>query len=451
MTDINLRYKLRITEKNISECQISKLLTMCIVIAVFCSSVVGLQIFGISLNKIGIIPLEIYGIFYIFFKHKILVRKNGFLLLSLYLVLILGSLLSFIFRRYYGIDEWADRLINNIVQYLLIYSIVVLFVFTYDNKKVLYLNFRKILVNICRFHVIYTMIQFVIWNIIGINITDLLFNDLFSNIFGGHFIPYGNTGSTIFLRITGLNSDAAFLSILMLIGFCFDKSIIFKLLYFMATVFSVSRVGMFSIGFISFSYAMIQLYKYRNAIKKKYMVYTVFSMFFLTIGFFLLYSNVDSIRTYVDLILSRIMTIFDSSADVYGTSRHMMYPFYAFYSWLFDLNIIEKIIGVGIRTEGLVFNYSPYISSFFDFNQTMLTSAWAIECDYASILLGSGLIGIILYIMIILYMKKSRDISVRYFALGLLVFGLMYDVFISTIVQLTLIFVLLDSSNEKEK
>lgn len=119
----------------------------------------------------------------------------------------------------------------------------------------------------------------------------------------------------------------------------------------------------------------------------------------------------------------------------------MSYPFLSIYSWFFDLNIIERLIGVGIRTEGLVFNHSQYIASFFDFNRTMLTSAWAIECDFASILLGNGIIGMLVYLYLYIQLIKSKDMSLILLGIGLLVFGIMYDVFISTIVQTTLIFI----------
>lgn len=92
------------------------------------------------------------------------------------------------------------------------------------------------MIKICRFHAIYVLIQFVLWNTISINITDILINQMFSHIFGSYGVAYGNTGTQIFLRITGLNSDAAFLSILMLIGYCFDKNKVYKILYFASTI-----------------------------------------------------------------------------------------------------------------------------------------------------------------------------------------------------------------------
>lgn len=419
------------------------ILSLCIAFALFCSSMLGLQVFGISLNKIGLLPLELYGLYHIFHVKKGKIQGNRYIkaFIVLYMIQIIGSILSLASRDYISFLEWEDRLVNNAVQYLFIYFPIAFFVFSYSNKKALFSSFKSIMIKICRFHAIYVLIQFVLWNTISINITDILINQMFSHIFGSYGVAYGNTGTQIFLRITGLNSDAAFLSILMLIGYCFDKNKVYKILYFASTIFAVSRVGMFSIAMLMCIELFLYLVKHRHGIKQKVIIRSFIGVVILLFPVIVVYNNSPSVQNYINLLFGRILTIFNSDADIYGTGRHMSYPFLSIYSWFFDLNIIERLIGVGIRTEGLVFNHSQYIASFFDFNRTMLTSAWAIECDFASILLGNGIIGMLVYLYLYIQLIKSKDMSLILLGIGLLVFGIMYDVFISTIVQTTLIFI----------
>lgn len=421
-----------------------------IFIAVFFSSILGAQAFGISLNKIALIPIELYLVSYCV-KHGInfQIKKNVIPLIVFYVVQVLGSLIGLLNSLYYKYDNYIPTLTNNIVQNLIFY--IPILVICSNLKSNIYDNFIRVLVKqllfVCRLHCIYAILQFSSWYFLDFDLNNFLFNDILNGTLGDNYkTEFVNLDGVIRLRVTGLNYEPAMLSFIMLLGICMDKSVFFKFLYLLSCVLALSRSGIITI-LIVFLYQMFKFAKANQyRISKNSVIKGIIVFILIVLLFIICYFNITPLRDQVDSIIDRILNF---STENSGDNRHLMYPIYAFYSWTIDLGLVEKLVGVGARVGGIVFTHSPYVSDMLTFNNLMLNSAWEIECDTAAILLGDGLIGFIAYLTIIIRLMKSIDIKVTSFGLGLLIFGIMYDCFTFTLTQIVIILFLTNLKGRK--
>lgn len=412
-----------------------------IFIAVFFSSMLGAQLFGISLNKIGLIPLEIYVIYHILINGKISVNKNLYPLLIFYLVQVIGSLFGLMKVSYNDTySGYNERLINNIIQNILIYLPIVTGIGLIKDKYPIFDYLKKSIIYVARFQCVWAIIQFLLWVTVRFDLNDYIFIDIFNGGLGDSF----NT-TLIFLngktslRAIGLNHEPAALATLMLLGVCFDRKILFKVVYFFACVLAMSRTGIIAILVTLFIQIIYHFYHKKQYARVKLFYRLFFGAIFLTILFFILYNKIETIKLQVDNVLDRFFNMGENSD---GSERHIMYPIYAWYSWLMDLNIFEKIWGVGARVSGLTFVHSEYVSSHMIFNNEMLTTAWEIECDMGAILLGDGIVGFFAYLYILFRLIKTKNIELLSLGTGLFVYGFMYATFSNTLIQITLIIIL---------
>lgn len=416
-----------------------------IFIAVFFSSVLGAQFLGVSLNKIALLPLECYLIYLMLTKGRAIKFCTWmYPIVLFYAVQILGSLFGLLNVDYIqSYEGYSSTLINNIIQNVFIYLPIVFLIGQINDKQQLLILLKKCIIYVARIHLCWIILQFILWNIFNIDFNELIFEEVLRGQLGENF---GST--TIFLngevqlRATGLNYEPAAAATVMMMGICFDKSLALKILYTIGTVLGMSRTGVVVAIICLVVQFILALYTKKINFSSKKLIILVLSLVFIII---ILFVSVPSLRTQVLNLIDRF-TNMGSNND--GSERHVMYPIYSLYSWAFDLNLYQKFFGVGARVSGLVFVESPYVSLNMAFNDSMLRTAWEVECDYAAILLGDGLIGIVAYLWIIIKYIKSKNLE--YIALGIAVlcFGLMYNTFSSTLFQIvTILFLATNISN----
>lgn len=418
-----------------------------IFVALFFSSILGAQLFGVSLNKIALLPLECYLIYVAITKGKIIEFKiSMYPILLFYVVQILGSLFGLLNVEYaQTYDGYRDTLINNIIQNILIYFPIVLLIGQMNNKQQLYYVFKKCIVYVARIHLCWIIVQFLLWNMFQIDFNAIIFQDLLKGKLGDDF------GSTVIflndkveLRATGLNYEPAAAATVMMLGICFDRRIALKIMYALGTVLGMSRTGIVVAIICLIIQLALGIYTKKFKIKTSNLLYLIILSAFCVI---LLFMFVPSLSNQLFNLIDRF-TNMGTNND--GSERHIMYPIYSLYSWAVDLNIYQKFFGVGARVSGIVFAESPYVSSNMTFHGTMLSEAWEVECDYAAIMLGDGAIGVIAYLWIISKYIRSRDIDCVTLGIAVLCFGLMYNTFSSTLFQIVTIFFLTTKFSKKQ-
>jgi hypothetical protein len=260
---------------------------------------------------------------------------------------------------------------------------------------------------------------------------------------GTEWTAWNNEVGGVALRITGLNHDSAFFAILMVIGFCLTDSVMWKMIFFASCALSLSRVGIVTIIFVGICIIMEKVIKlnvdkgisYKSSLK--WFIGIALSIVIVA----LIFMKSPIMRYQINYFIKRLSAVNSSKRDV-GTTRHLMYIPAAFIAWFEDKSIIHKIIGVGPRVSGAVLAYNNHVNNLLTLSGYMLKNAWAIECDVAELLLGSGIVGLCMYYYILFRMYRynmHNKTGFKYVAIGLGVFGIMYNVSMSTIVNLIFI------------
>lgn len=426
--------------------------TAVLFIAVFGSSMLGAQLFGVSINKIALLPLEIY-LFVQLFKtnQRLRIKPTAYGLVLLYIIQILSSLYALTNRSYASAyADYDSRLMNNVLQYIIFYLPILIGLGSLDRKDLI-LQLKRVLLWVVRIHCAWALIQFVLWYLMEFDFNGFVFTDLLNGALGPNYkstlINLGNYN--IQLRATGINYEPAMLALIMFLGICFEEKWILKFVYFAACITALSRVGIVVVAGILVFEVLYERYllweERRRALesgkmlkkeKGNALVLVVISTIGVVAVLFVFFR-------YYDLIMGQISNMIKRFADmgnsVDGSDRHIMYPVYCWYSWVMDLDVFQKFFGIGPRVSGLAFVESPYVSSVMTFVPTMLTSAWEIESDTAAILLGTGLFGFITYLLILWKMMKSGRKELTYFSIGLFVYGFMYNCFSNTLMQVVLL------------
>ena len=417
-----------------------------IFIAVLFTSLLGATVFGVSLNKIALIPFGV-GLLLEFFgtnKHIFRVNRTEKKLLSFYIGAILSCLIGLFNDN--SFSGYTSKLVSYAVQLLICYIPIALFLWSSKNRENYFKCFQKSVVTVCRIHCIWALVQFISYSLYSFDLNSFVFTNLLHGALGGKWTSWSWENGTLALRVTGLNYDSAYLAIILIFGFIFDKRKAFRVLYFAAAVLSMSRTGIFTMT-LAF---VVDLYN-KNSLKtidSKKIFKMVVSIGVISLVFLYLYNTLESVQYQVDYAMSRVADI-NSSEKSESTVLHQKYIPYSLLFYLSYLNPIQKLIGVGPRVAGIVFaenesNYSAIV-----LNQTQQYTAWPIECDFAEVLLGYGILGFILYYGILYDIYKGGNKQLRLFSISMVVMGIMYDYVEMTFFQLALIFILSIKESKK--
>lgn len=413
----------------------NKLLKITIFIMIFTASLVSVQLGGISLNKIGMIP------FFLFLilsekekKEKIVINKNTIILFMLFVFSICSSVFSILNPITENKAIFSAQL-NFIIQNLVFYIPILLMVSNSNNRNIITTTFFEELVKVIRIHAIFIIVQFIIYTSFHINISSLLFDDLLGGITGNNWTShiYGNH---ILIRASGLNYDPAFASYLMICGIVFDNNKFSKYIYLLCTLLSQSRTGLLAAIILLLLKFLLGDKKIKINIKK-----LICSIVLILVCIIVINNNF--IQMYIGEIFDRIIDIFlNNDSKNISTLRHTSYPWLAIQSFFSSSgNILNKLFGVGPRMSGLaLMEYTNEYGISFEYNTNMENNLWSIECDFADILLGCGIFGLIIYYIQLLSFLLKKDNKIKVFAIILAIMGFMYNFAFTTINMLVFIF-----------
>lgn len=397
-----------------------------IYLSIILSSFIGAQIFGISLNKIALIPLEIY----LMIKCHGIGKTNNTqkILLIWYCLSVMSAISGLIFfRNFSGV---ISKLLLFFIQAIFIY--MPLLTFSYKLHEPFNVA-RKAIILMAKVNAIWAFIQFGLWYSFKIDINTVIFSDIFRGIFGTSWSVWNFEAGTLALRVSGFQNDAAFFAILIVLGFCMTDEKIWRYIFIFVIVLSMSRTGIVAIFFIVLADVLKKIIDKNLNLRNLY--WGIATTILIIIIAVCTYVKIPSINYQVNYFLLRLSNVSLSRADS-GTFRHLTYFALAIVVWLFDLNIVEKFLGVGVRIGGVAFSTSEYAMQ-----QIVLDTktAWAIECDYAELLLGRGICGYLIYYVLIRLFKEKREL--RKVILAIIIIGLMYNVIDTTLVQILIIFI----------
>lgn len=416
-------------------------LKICIFVMVFFSSIVGGQFFGVSLNKVCMIPLILYLFIH---SKKYSLRKSLFPLAGFYLIGAVAAIVSLIAPYADDIEGYISRSVFYAIQMVILF-IPMLFLLSGSNRKEDILVFTvDSIVLTSRINIIIVFLEFASFFIVDVSFTNSLLRFIYGIDNASALINLPGIG--IFLRPTGLNMDPAYLGIILVLGFLFEKNIIWKMLGFAAAACAMSRSSILIIVAIAiFSYVK------KNGIRKikpKYIAITVLCVAVLAYAIL----TIPSINSQIKGMLSRLHLGNEMKSEDVGTMRHLLYIPKSIEVFLFQYNPIQQLIGFGPRLSGTIIAHANVMNSYL--NPEMFYTAWSIECDIAELLLGYGLIGFVLYYYCIFRLRKIKGYG-PYLFLVFFLYSIMYDISASTYAQFVLMVFMscalsISGSNRKE-
>ena len=415
----------------------NKCLSITMFIAVFFSSMLGAQLFGISLNKLALIPLLI---FLLFNFRQLKLYKATIPLLIFFVISIFSSIIALTADYANNYSTYKKELIMNAIQVLIFYIPLVILLSKYKDKKMVSFSLKKSILITCKIHVVWGLMQFILYTFLHIDI-----NGMFLNIFYGKAteIAMTNLGSIgIFIRPTGLTNDPAFFGLVLVLAILFEKKKYSKLFIFLMACIAMSRVAIVVIIFI---YLMRIVTGERKLIINKG---TAIIFASVTISIIVLLC-IPVTRNHAVGLLSRFANI-ASASKIDGTSRHVLYIPNTFRILFEKFDLLEFFIGAGPRQSGTII-YNSFIMDDY-LVEGMRTNTWVAETDVAELLLGYGIIGTSLY-LISLFSLYNKFENSKGFIFGMLLFGIMYNVSGSTLFLIVLISItsIVSTHSEKEQ
>lgn len=415
--------------------------------AVVFTSMLGATFFGVSLNKIALLPIMMLLFVELLSQKKHPIKMTSFKLCFL-VFCITAALSSFVglldFKKATRYDLYKEILINNGVQMFIIYVPLALLYWGSSHKKEYEHYFQRALLITCRLQCFWGILQFVCWSLWRLDINSVLFNDVFNGIFGTDWTVFTYENQTLSIRLSGLTCDGAYLNVFLIIGFLIERSKLMKGWMALVVLLSMSRTGMVVL-FLMMILDVVLRHK-RITMKE---IGRIFICIVVTGFLFIwLYNNVDSIHYQINYALDRFKNIF-SSNSYESTSVHKNYLLFLLPMFFTMLNPVQYLIGAGPRTA--VTTYIEFAKSHNLVYVRNYAHSLAIECDVADLLVGNGLIGFSCYYVILMAIfVKSGKILYKEIAAMFLLMGIMYQFNAMTFLMLFMVIALGDIEKMKK-
>ena len=413
------------------------ILKICVYIAIFGSSILGAQIFGISLNKVCLIPLFLHLLFNV--KGSV-IKKTLFPLLAFYVVGAVSSVISIVAPYADSIDDYYSVSIFYAIQLLFIFIPFVYLFSGYSYKEELLNDTKSAIIFVSRANIIVALIEFFSYFIVGVSFTNAILYVFYKIDNAAALINLGRLG--VFLRPSGLNLAPSYLGIIIVFGFIFEEKTIWKLFGFITSLIAMSRTALVIL-------IALFIYKYMkenklSRIKKRYLI--VF--FVLIVGLVTLMTSIPSFSSQIEGMLSRLNLFEETKSDDVGTLRHLLYFPKSIEIYLFKYNIIQKLIGFGPRLSGTILAHSNVMNVYL--GNEAFNTAWALECDFAELLLGYGILGFCLYYSTVLKLRKISNYG-KFLFIAIFLYSFMYNISASTFSQLIIMIFLCCSEESFRK
>lgn len=381
-------------QKNRKEWDIEKKVLF---IAVFLSSMTGAQFMGVSLAKISLIPFELMLLSR--FSLKIRISKVQRMMIGWYVITIFSCMLSFLYSV--NLDGFTSKIMNLIIQIVIMYIPITLLIGKTENigKK-----FIDCIVITAKINTAWALVQFICWYGMRIDINDLIFNGVLKGVLGTRWTCWMYETGSLAIRVSGFNYDTAYLSVLLIFGVIFEKKWLWKTTFLAVSFLTMSRSGIITVS-LFYLFLLVKVVC-RKKINYRKLLYSILGGGIIVgLSVYLISSN-TYVQYQINLVFQRMINI--TSGGTVGTTRHILYPIAALKVWFNDYNIIQKIFGIGPRVGGAGFAISTSLNNFIGLTDYMNSSAWAVECDIAEILLGNGVLGMMIYMILI---KLHRQIK----------------------------------------
>ena len=416
-------------------------LKICIFLMVFFSSIVGAQIFGISLNKICMLPLLFY---LITTSQKFSLRKSLFPLVGFYLIGALSAIVSLTASYATKIDGYVSRSAFYTIQLLVLFIPMLCLISESKRKEEILQSTIDSIVLISRINTVVVFVEMFSFFVVGVGLANCILKIFYGVDNAVALINLPAIG--IFLRPAGLNRDPAYLGIILVFGFLFEKNFVWKLLSFAAVACAMSRSSILIM-------LVIAVYSYikTNGIRKVKPRYFVIATACIIAVVYAMIA-IPSVNSQITGMLSRLHIANEMKSEDAGTMRHLLYIPKSIEVFLFQYNPIQQLIGYGPRLSGTIIAHANVMDVYLD--QEMFHIAWTMECDIAELLLGYGIIGFILYYCCIFKLRKINVYGKMLFLVFFL-YSIMYDISASTYAQFVLIVFMscalfVNSRNRKE-
>ena len=248
------------------------------------------------------------------------------------------------------------------------------------------------------------------------------------------------------ITYTGLSWERADTVLVFAIVTALSRNIKIRLVCLIGTILTSSRTGLLMLVII-YAYEIVDFIKKRKGslkIKKE----TIIKVFIIVMGIFLIFLLKSNLVKYVtnnlNYIIDRIKG-FIYNVNEYSVSE--IDPHKLYYMWLpYTLkhsNLLQLFFGSGTRISGWL--YTAFFGRF------QGKGPWSIECDFISILLGNGLLGLLVYYsMLIIGYFRCRDKQYKAILFMLIITSFTYQFYTSTL-GLILIIILQVPSLESYK
>lgn len=419
----------------------SRILKICIFIMVFFSSIVGGQFLGVSLNKVCMIPLILYLLLY---SKKFSLRKSLFPLAGLYLIGALAAIVSLTAPYATNIDGYVSRSVFYTIQLLVLFIPMLCLISGSKRKEEILQSTIDSIVLTSRINIVVVFLELASFFVVNESLTNNILK-LFYGIDNAAALIW-LPGLGVFLRPTGLNMDPAYLGIILVFGFLFEKNFVWRILSFAAVACAMSRSSILIM-------VVIAVYSYikTNGIRKIKPRYFVIATACIIAVVYAMVA-IPSVNSQITGMLSRLHIANEMKSEDVGTMRHLLYIPKSIEVFLFQYNPIQQLIGYGPRLSGTIIAHANVMDVYL--NQEMFHTAWSIECDIAELLLGYGIIGFGLYYYCIFKLRKIKGYGKMLFLVFFL-YSIMYDISASTYAQFVLIVFMscalfVNSRNRKE-
>ena len=398
-------------------------LKICIFIMVFFSSIVGAQLFGVSLNKLSMLPLLLY---LLLSSRNISLRKSLFPLAGFYIVGAIAAIFSLVAPYVSNIEGYVSNSVFYAIQMMLLF-IPMLFLLSGSNTKDDLLKYTiDAIVLTSRINIVVVCLELISFFVVDVSLTNKILGLIYGldNAAALIYLP----GLGVFLRPTGLNMDPAYLGIIVVFGFLFEKNSVWKIMGFVAVVCAMSRSSIIIMLAVA-----IYAYAKNNGFRKIKPRYLIMAIGCMAVVVALL--TIPSFNSQINGMLSRLHLGNEMKSEDVGTMRHMLYIPKSIEVFLFHYNPIQQLIGFGPRLSGTIISQANVMNSYL--NPEMFRTAWTIECDIAELLLGYGLIGFVLYYCCIFKLRRIKVYGKMLFLVFFL-YSVMYDISASTYAQFVL-------------
>ncbi|MDN5345971.1 MAG: hypothetical protein PWQ73_468 [Petrotoga sp.] len=347
--------------------------------------------------------LSVYSVIWLLHRRSSMVKLKIDLFLILIVIFVLSSTVQFIFnyKTIWSVppSKWLIQTITWIFPLKLLM----------DNIKSerLIRNFLRGFEIGVKVQIIWSLIEVIFWYAYKIPINQVIFEGILKVDVGHTFINLRNYGAGIVYRVSGFNWDPAYFGILCAFIILTDPSILWKLVSAIALIMSNSRASIFG-------FSMTTVLLILNYVTRRYFSNTQFKvktrkvinvlLLFIAFGIIVIAITDFILPDYFRATTAAIKNVFEESKDV-GTVRHLKY--YTYSSLILTKNPLIALFGYGPRSGGKFFceevnkgNIPSYMSA------AKPSTAWSPESSVIGILVDSGILGFLVYIMIFFRIHK---------------------------------------------